>query len=285
MRITIGDLRLGAGFVRRLPGALRHPVTVGEAHAILRQRLEARDATFLALMRRAVFGNPSSPYRPLLRQAGCEYGDLERLVRRDGVEGALRDLLARGVYLRAAELKGLREILRGNVALRPDGALFRNPGAAAHIPGQSSGSRGARFSVPLDLAFVRARSVDYALIAAHVLPERSVHGVWKMPGGDVLDNLLCFAGFGAVAERWFLQVDPAAPGLHPAYRWSARALRVGSRLAGVRFPKPEVVPFEDPVVIARWMATRCGQAPIRTCRSSAARPCVCATPRERVDSI
>jgi hypothetical protein len=272
VKVTLGDLRLGARFVGRLPALLRDPVTLSEAHATLRRRMEKRDANFLALMRRTVFANPSSPYRPLLRRAGCEYGDLERLVRRDGVEGALQTLLQHGVYLRAAEFKGLHEILRGAAAPRPEGGLFRNPAAASHIPGQSSGSLGARVSVPLDLAFVRARSVDYALIAAHVFPERTVHGVWKMPGGDVLDNLLCFAGFGAVAKRWFLQVDPAAPGLHPAYRWSVQALRAGGWLAGVRFPRPEVVPFEDPLPIARWMAAalRTGATPHLQVFSSAA---------------
>jgi hypothetical protein len=90
--------------------------------------------------------------------------------------------------------------------------------------------------------------------AAHLLPERTAHASWKTPGGDVLNNLPCFASFGAVPDRWFLQVDPAAPELHPAYRWSVRAFQVGGRLAGIRLPRPEVVPFEDPSPIARWMA-------------------------------
>ena len=90
------------------------------------------------------------------------------------------------------------------------------------------------------------------------------------------DNLLCFAGFGAVAERWFLQVDPAAPELHSAYRWSVQALRAGGWLAGVWFPRPEVVPLEDPLPIARWMAAalRTGAAPhLQVFSSEALRLC------------
>ena len=264
MRVTLGDLRQGAGFVRRLPGLLRAPISVAAARVVLRHRLESREAAFLAMARQSVYARPSSPYRPLLRQAGCDYGDLERLVQQEGVEGALRTLLRHGVYLRASELKGLQEILRGAVAVPPEPGGFRNPAAAAHIPGQSSGSRGARFGVPLDLGFVQARAVDYTLLAAELFPERVAHAVWKTPGGDVLDNLLCFAATGAVAERWFLQVDPAAPGLHPAYRWSARALRARAWLAGVRFPPPQVVPFDDPLPIVRWLTatSRAGASPL-----------------------
>jgi hypothetical protein len=254
MRVTAGEFLEGLRFLSGLPPLLRHPVAVSEARAALRRRLAEREASFLALMRRAVYARPSSPYLPLLRQAGCEYGDLERLVTLDGLDSALRTLLGHGVYLRAPELKGLQGILRGSLTLRPDACRFRNPDAGAHVRGQTSGSRGARFGVPLDLGFVRARAVNYALFAAHLLPERTAHASWKTPGGDVFDNLLCFASFGAVPDRWFLQVDPAAPELHPAYRWSVRAFQVGGRLAGIRLPRPEVVPFEDPSPIARWMA-------------------------------
>lgn len=270
--ITLDDARMGMQFLHRLPAFLRDPVTLDEAGATLRRRLEQRDADFLALVKKAVYAYPSSPYRPLLQHAGCEYGDLERLVRRDGVEGALQTLLHHGVYLKVAEFKGLREVLRGNLNCRVHPALFRNPAAAPQVPGQSSGSRGGQVSVPLDLAFVRARSVNYSLIAAHLLPKRTVHGVWKTPGGDVLDNLLCFAAFGAVPERWFLQVDPAAPGLHSAYRWSVRALRAGGWLAGVRLPRPEVVKLDDPLPIVHWMAAslRRGATPHLQVFSSAA---------------
>ena len=162
MRVTLGDLRQGAGFVRGLPGALRAPVTVPDARAVLRRRLESREDAFLAMARRSVYARPASPYRPLLHQAGCEYADLERMVRQEGLDAALRTLLGHGVHLRAPELKGLQPILRGAVSVRPAPNGFRNPGVAAHIPGRSSGSRGPRFGVPLDLGFVRARAVDYA---------------------------------------------------------------------------------------------------------------------------
>ena len=78
MRPERGDLLalvMGLRLLARLPGYLRNPLTIAEARAILRRRLEQREEDFLVLIKRAVFGNPTSPYRALLRQAGCEYGD------------------------------------------------------------------------------------------------------------------------------------------------------------------------------------------------------------------
>jgi hypothetical protein len=60
----------------------------------LRERLERRETSFLALVRAAVYRVQASPYRALLDHAGCQYGDLERLVRRDGVDATLRELFA-----------------------------------------------------------------------------------------------------------------------------------------------------------------------------------------------
>ena len=79
----VTDARVGARLLRELPSFLRHPITVEAAGAALRQRFEYRHATFLSLVKRAIYGNPTSPYHPLLHHAGCEYEDIERLVRQD----------------------------------------------------------------------------------------------------------------------------------------------------------------------------------------------------------
>ena len=84
-RLTLEDLWLGATFLRRLPGFLRHPVSPRDALVTLRRRLDGRGTDFLALVRDRIYGYPASPYRHLLRAAGCEYGDLERLDRKSVV--------------------------------------------------------------------------------------------------------------------------------------------------------------------------------------------------------
>jgi hypothetical protein len=78
-----------------------------------------------------------------------------------------------------------------------------------------------------------------------------------------MGNILDWAGVGSPPRRWFASVDPAAPGLHARYRWSARLLRLGSLLAGVPLPAVEYVPADDLLRIAGWAADvlRAGRTP------------------------
>src|SRR5437764_460918 len=101
-----GDIAVGASFLLSLPSFLRRPITPEWARTILRRRLERREADWLDWLGRAVYRNARSPYRQLLRSVGCEYGDLQKLVGQEGVEGALHVLYRRGVYLTIDEFKG-----------------------------------------------------------------------------------------------------------------------------------------------------------------------------------
>jgi hypothetical protein len=272
----IADVRVGVGFLAKLPGFLRHPVGLEEARATLRRRLERRERDFLELVRRAVYGRPGSPYHQLLTLAGCELGDLTHLVAEDGLEGALETLLRHGVYLTVDELKGLRPVLRGSrtIAIEPGG--LRNPQAALHVPSSSSGSRGLAAIVALDLVFLRDTAVDQALVLAARGGRRWRHAIWSVPGGAGFKQVLKFSACGSPPERWFSQLDPRMPGLDPRYRWTTELICRGSALAGVPIPQPRHVSVDDPLAIARWMTEvrRAGDTPhVHTFVSSAVRLC------------
>ncbi len=274
--VSFADIAMGARFIGRLPSFLRHPLTIEHARATLRRRLERREADFLTIARRAIYEHPGSPYRTLLNLAGCEYGDLERLVSQDGVEGALRILYRHGVYLTVDEFKGRRPVARGGTRMAVDPDQLRNPRSAFHVPARSGGSRSPGTPVLLDLAFVRECAVD-ALLALDARGGSDwLNADWEVPGGGALFRLLKFASFGALPLRWFSQIDPASPGLHPRYRWSARVLRAGSALAGVPLPRPLHVSLDDPLSIAQWMGEvlQAGGTPhLFTFASSAVRLC------------
>jgi len=270
------DLKAGVGFLTRLPSFLRHPLSVVESRAILKRRLEQREADFVALVRRAIYDHPPSPYRQLLRLAGCEYEDLEKLVSQDGVEGALRALFRHGVYLTVDEFKGRRPAARGSSAVAVDPARLRNPLTVFHVPIRSGGSRSRGTPVPIDLGFVRDCAVNTCLALNARGGAKWLKANWEVPGGGAMFRILKYSSFGAAQVRWFSQLDPATAGLHPRYRWSARVMRWGSVLAGVPLPRPQHVPIENPLPIADWMAEmlRTGHTPhLFTFPSSAVRLC------------
>jgi hypothetical protein len=276
VRPRIAEVRVGIGFLTSLPGFLRRPVGLEEARTALRRRLERRELDFLDLMRRSVYERRGSPYRRLLNLAGCEYGDLARLVADDGLEGALRTLLRHGVYLTVDEFKGVRPAVRGSerISVEPEG--LRNPQAALHVPASSSGSRGLGSVVSLDLAFLRDTAVDQTLVLAARGGRRWRHAIWSVPGGAGFKQVLKFSACGGPPERWFSQLDPATAGLDPRYRWTTELICRGSALAGVPIPRPLHVPVDDPLPIARWLAEvqRARATPhIHTFVSSAVRLC------------
>src|SRR5262245_55871659 len=160
MNALLGDLLMGARLVRTLPTYLRSPLTLEEARAVVRRRLASRETDFLVVVRDAVFGHPPSPYRALMRLAGSEYGDIERLVRQDGVEATLRILLRAGVYLTVDELRGRRPAVRGSATVETGPGRLRNPLAMGHFWGVTSGSRGSATRIPLDIRSLRDRAVN-----------------------------------------------------------------------------------------------------------------------------
>jgi hypothetical protein len=244
---------MGARLIGELPRLLRHPIRIEDARSILRRRLERRAADFLDLVQWGVYANPASPYRALLRLAGCEYGDLNRLVTTEGLEGALGQL-RQGVYHRRGA-QGRRATVRGSTAIQVDPPGLFSPRLAPHLLSQTSGSRGSRSVIPISLPAIVDRAVDLAVIlGAHGASDWRL-ACWGVPGGSALAQVLEYGAAGVEARRWFSLIDPRAAGVHPRYLWSVHALRLAQLLAAKRpLPAPAHVTPDHPLPILRWMA-------------------------------
>jgi hypothetical protein len=252
-RVGLGDLATAFRFARDLPAFLRTPLDLEDAGRLVKERLARRDENLLDHLRHGVYANPRSPYRDLLRHAGCELGDAERLVRAEGVEGALAALYDAGVYLTIDEFKGRQPARRESTTVYIDPDRLRNPRASFQVPARSGGSRSAGTPVAFDLAFVRGCAASTGLFLAARGGATWRHASWQVPGSIVLFRLAEWTVLGAPPARWFSQIDPAAPDLHPRYRWSARLLRGVGALCGTSLPAPRYVPLDDPHPIATWM--------------------------------
>jgi hypothetical protein len=274
--ITYQEVHTGAEFLFKLPSFLRHPMQATQAKAMLRRRLEDRRATFLRIVQQAVYQQPHSPYLRLLQLAGCEYGDLEQLVQQEGVEGTLQRLHREGVYLTVDEFKGRRPVVRGHATVVVTPEVLRNPLAAFHLPAQTGGSRSRGTPVLLDLDFIRGCGANACLVLEARGGTHWQKGIWETPGAGARLRLLEFSSFGTPPVRWFSQVALTDAHLPPIFRWSERAMRWGSRLAGVALPRPVHTPLADPLPIAHWMTEvrRSGGVPhLFTFPSSAVRLC------------
>lgn len=274
--ITANDLWMGMRFFAQLPFFLRRRWNPTAARAELDRRLRWRAADFLVATKRWIYQNSQSPYRRLLAYAGCEFGDLAKLVETDGLEVALRILCHQGVYLTVEEFKGRRPVVRGGVSIEITPELLRNPGKLAHLKMQSGGSRSRGTAVSFDLDFIRDCALDSGLALHCRGGDGWQKATWEVPGGGALFSLLEFSQFGALPARWFSQLDPAENELHPRYRWSTRAFQWGARLAGARMPQPQFVALANALPIAQWMAATLKRAEVPyllTYPSSALRVC------------
>jgi hypothetical protein len=255
------DLLAGLGLIAGLPRFLRRRVDL-DGRATVAWLLEHRAAALLTLCRRILGAPPDHPAHRLLAVAGCQYGDIERLVRQEGVEGALLALHRVGVYLTVDEFKGRRAVIRGSTTIASTPDSLRLSGRFALLGTATGGSRGARTPVPLDLRAIELRGLHTALPLALRGGAHWQTAVWGVPGGS-LGTLLQYVGLPERPARWFLQVDPAAGRLSARYRWSAQLVCRVSGLVSRPLPAPTDVPLTAPEPIARWMADvrRSGRTP------------------------
>jgi hypothetical protein len=224
MRI-LDDLKMYARFTAGLPGFLRKTITLEEARAIIRSRLAARESNFLMVVEKGIFGNPRSPYRPLLELAGCGMGDIRAMVRDRGVEGTLMALREAGVYFTFEEFKGRQPAVRGEQVIKVDPRDFDNPLLSKSLRGETGGTTGAGSRVSTDLDHLAAH-------APYLMVTWEAHGVldipkalWRgiLPDASGINYVLRAARFKQVPERWFTHLVARDLRISPKYKLATYA--------------------------------------------------------------
>ncbi len=223
---------------------------------MLMDGLRDREASLLKLIRRAIWENPRSPYLALLRWAGVEWGDLERMFVADGTDSALDKLHAAGVYIALDEFKGKRPIRRGTFELPVHHEDFDNPLLKGHFEGQTGGSGGVRRRLLIDLDLIEHDAAAHSVfLESFGLSDRPA-GIWRAvpPTNSGIKKPLMAAKIGRRIDRWF---SPSPVPWSPAeFKYTAFLLYTvaAARLSGRHFAYPEYVPKERVEVIARWLA-------------------------------
>jgi hypothetical protein len=225
--------------------ALRHPPSLEQARQGLARRRQERSAVFLAEVRQQVFGRSSHPYARLLAAAGCDYGDLERLVQREGLEVALGELLRQGVYLTEPELKGRRPVVRGSLAFR---VRFRDLRRVGQFVTGLDGRRRSRYGLMF------REVAENALLSLDGLGGLGWrHAYWGNLHDTGLLWVVRYTGPGGRPVRWYTRLDPRSARTPISARLLARYLPPLAGLAGVRLPRPVYVPLDRPDPIVEWL--------------------------------
>ena len=278
MPSAFSELATFARFTRTLPGYLRNRMSAEQARKQLADALAGREENFLRVLERGVFGNPASPYLPLFRLAGAELGDVQSLVRADGLEAALGRLYDAGMYVTLDEVKGRRAIERRGLSLPITGAAFDNPLMTRHYQAMSSGSRGPRTRVNIDLALLEHE-------AAYVQQYLDGFDLWKRPYAvwrpvppvvTAVKWILRLEKLGKSLDQWFSQTKVELGGGHWKFAIFTRTTVAQGRALGRRFPSPQHVPTNAPEPVAEWLAKmsrRGTPAVLDTMVSSAVRVC------------
>ena len=225
------------------------------AASAIRAALASREERFLRLVQTEVFERAESPYLKLLRNAGCELGDLESLVHEDGLEGALSHLAEQGVYLTTEEFKGKRPVTRGSKSFTVRQKDLQPSRRSWGLPTESSGTSNRPTRSLSSFGWLERESATTCLfLGAHELGEHAHAAVDVIaPGAAGMLFLLMVAKAGIRPERWFCR--------QPHHGWLERRYQAmvagqivkGARRYGPGLPTPELVDFQDLKPVVGWI--------------------------------
>ena len=277
----LSDLKMYARFAMGLRGFLRYTISLEEAKAIVKKRMEEREMNFLRLIKKGVFGYPNSPYLPLLKLARCELGDIENMVRSRGLEDTLLALREAGVYVTFEEFKGREPIVRDGQHIHVKTQSFDNPYLKHYYGGTSGGTTGPGTRVTTDLAHLADEAPNIILghYTHHALGIPTVIWYGIPPDNTGLNGILVRAKFGNVPRKWFSplksrEVRGPLKNLMLTY-----CFVVLGRLCGTSIPRPKFLSLDQAAVVAYWVAESLqthGACLVATHVSMALRICIAA---------
>jgi hypothetical protein len=230
--------------VARLP----RPVCSDAARGAVQARLADREGRFLRLFESAVVRNANSPYRRLLSMAGCEMEDVAGLVRGEGLDAALRELIEAGVYVTFDEFKGRSEVKRGSWRAWFREADFDNPVArrSGCFLEFSSGSGGRPSRVRRPVRLEQENALHYRLVL-DAMGVRAANGAQWRANPIILAYTNLALGHQLVG--WLCPVAPLP--------WQLRALvatfGIAARMRGKGWPQPRLVPVTDVGAACEWI--------------------------------
>lgn len=245
------DLPKYIRFFLELPSFLEECISLEQARQTITDRLKQREENFLRLLKKGIFENRKSPYLSLFKLTGCQYADVQRMVKRDGLEAALQTIRQEGVFLSIEEFKGKAPVKRKGNYFQFKDRDFINPCISSFYRVKSGGTRSIGTRTEINLQFLNKRSVYYPLMIEMFGLKDSAIGIW-FPGPPLGAGLLPFLQFaksGKIAQRWFTPTK--------LYFTRKVGLKIMAYIMGrmkKEFPYPEFLSINECIKVVQWMA-------------------------------
>lgn len=254
MRDTIEYAKTFGRFPLSLRRFLREPISLAHAEQIARDRIHHRAENFLRLLERSVYPIPHSPYRALLKHAGCELEDVRAMVCTRSLETALHELRAQGVYVTFEEFKGRKPIVRNGLTLQVTPRDFDNPAAGRDFSLTTGGSSGLANTVYQDLDHISALAMNEVLLLdAHgYLDAPAVHWTHMLPGSGIR-FILQRVCIGHPNSKWFSPLGWREFQSWFKYDMAMLYMLFWLNANGVSAPVPQIVKPDNAIVVARAM--------------------------------
>lgn len=256
---TFNDAVTYGKFLAGLRGYLKREMGYDEAAAVVRHRMENRDAMFLDVLETRYLNAAHSPYPALFEYAGCEFGDVADGVRRDGLEHTLKSLLDAGVYLTFEEFKGRQPIVRGGREIPAGPEAFENRQLKRYYHLSTGGSTGTARQIAVDLEHMWGQVPNQRIVDTiqGLVGTPMAHWFDGLPGNG-LNALVARVPSGTTPERWFCPT--LDEGSRPALKFRlAQAGIVAVSRRSMDLPRPELARLSEPELTSRYEATAAGR--------------------------
>ena len=236
---------------------LRDRISLEESKQVIRTRLRDRQSNFLTVTLNGIYKNPSSPYLKLLKHASCEYGDIESMVKKDGIEATLSRLYKQGVYLSWEEFKGKSEVVRGSSSFQFKETDFENPLVGGYFQTQSSRIRSSGTMTMFNFRHQLAKNYYH-------LPMLAVNNALDAPMGLWESVLPSIAGIAAIMSywkidkpvvRWFSPMTEDQAQAQLKHILATRFILFSGKIFREKTVNPEYVNLAQAIKVAQWIAT------------------------------